>query len=146
MATPDEVGRTVCREFDAFIENEPSTARWNDLRQRLAAWFATIDESSAFAGMLWVIENSERYQHQELAGELLNRRQVPLQIPLAEFIRRVVPRLNASASSLPRYVREQVGVDGGLREVKAQLSAVEDEKAKAGLRSFSYWIGAPPEE
>ena len=141
--SPNEIGQTVCREFDAFIANRPSDARWNELRQRLATWFATIDSSSAFAGMLWVIENSERYQHQELAGELLAGRQVPLQVPLAEFIRRVVPRLNASASSIPRYVREQVGADAALREVKAQLSGTADERAKSGLRTFSYWLGEP---
>ena len=141
--SPEEVGQTVCREFDAFIGSDPSNERWNELCQRLAAWFATVDESLAFAGMLWVIENSARYQHQELAGQLLEGGHVPLQIPLAQFIRRVAPRLNASAASVPRYVRDQVGPDAALREVKAQLLAAVDENAKSGLRTFSYWLGVP---
>jgi hypothetical protein len=141
MAMSHEVvGRTVCREFDAFVADDPSTARWNVLRQRLSNWFATVDEATGFAGMLWIIENSERFQHHELAGELLCGRQMPLPIPLSEFIWRIAPKLNPSAMAIPQYIRDRVGRGAAMREVTSQLSSATDERTKIGLSTLSYWL------
>ena len=146
--TPNGVGLVVCREFDAFIANNPSGAGWDALRRRLMVWFATLDEPLAFAGMIWVLENSQRYQHQELAGELLGERRIPLQIPARQFIRRAARKLNCSTASVPRYLCQQIGSDESLREIQAALSTGGDADLKAGLQSLSYWIratgNAPP--
>ncbi|MGC4004995.1 MAG: hypothetical protein QM811_18535 [Pirellulales bacterium] len=100
-----------------------------------------IDERAAFAGMLWVLENSGRYQHQELAGELLADRSLPLLISVDEFIRRTAPTLNPSCTTIARYLRGQVGVTETLKVIDELSSTASDEQMRSGLRSLNYRLG-----
>ena len=139
--SPKEIGETVCDAFDAFAEMQPTTRKWDELRERLWMWFRSVDEPLAFEGMLWVFERSDRYQHQQLAGELLARRKLPLMIPPQAFIRRIAPRLSASASEVAKYLRMQVGDEAVLHHVNALARTATDERLCRGLDALSYWLG-----
>jgi hypothetical protein len=141
--TPEEVGRTVCREYDAFRENAPTPAGWDELRQHLAAWLATVEESLAFAGLLWVIENSQP-RHHLLAGELLLARNIPLLIPPKEFISRIAPRFDASASSVIRYLKSQIGRAEALRQVHDLRDTATYPAMRVGLDACRYHLGEHP--
>src|ERR1043166_2216244 len=105
--SPESIGQTVCDGFDEFIAGEPSNAKWDELRNRLFTWLCAVEQPLAFEGMLWVFEHSSRYQHQQLAGELLSRCAVPLAVPPDVFIRRIAPRLNPSTKAVATYLQEQ---------------------------------------
>lgn len=89
LNTPFEIGEKLCMELDAFMCAAPRNEGWLALERALIDWFETIDESLAFAGMLLVLENSQRSQCHLPAGELLLRRKVRLQVPAAELIARI---------------------------------------------------------
>lgn len=141
--SPQEVGQTVCHEFDCFAEHSPTTAGWNELRERLLIWFRSVDEPLAFDGMMWVFEHSRRYQHQQLAGELLKRRSIPLPISAREFIQRIAPGLDASANEVVRYFVAQIGKETAQQELNAVIRGATDAQMRDGLRHLSYWLGIP---
>lgn len=87
-----------------------------------------------------MFEHSDRYQHQLLAGELLARRRVPLLIPPADFLRRIAPRLNASAREIVHYLATEAGLEVARREVQSITRAATDQRMQAGLRSAAYWL------
>ena len=139
--SPAQVGQRVCDAFDEFAAHQPSNAKWDELRNRLLLWFGALDEQLAFDGMVWVLEHSLRYQHQQLAGELLARRGVPLPTSPSEFIRRVAPMLNASANEVMKYLRSQAGDDVAQQAVRSLIADTKDERMRSGLRSLAYGLG-----
>ena len=139
--SPEQVGQRVCDAFDEFAAHRPSTGSWEELRQQLLEWFVQVEEQSAFEGMLWVLEHSRRYQHQQLAGELLAQRGLPLSIPPREFLRRIAPTFDASASEVVKYFSSQVGRESAQREIRLLAEEITNDPARSGLRSISYWLG-----
>jgi len=139
--SPQDVGQYVCKAFDEFLEQGASDDKRNALREHLLVWFRSVDESLAFEGMMWVIEHSDRFQHQQLAGELLARRGVPLLISPEDFVRRVAPRLSSSSSEVARYLDTQVGHVLAQRVVASLIRVATDKRLQVGLRSLAYWLG-----
>jgi hypothetical protein len=135
-----EIGQHIVGCVDRFLDDPAAnTKEWEDLKTRLLNWVQRLDPDVAFAGLLWILENQSRYQHQLVAGELLDRASLHSPIPLPELLHRIAPQFNLSAETVPQFLSHEFGRDAvvkGLREMREQ-SSVEH----AGVRTMLYWLG-----
>ena len=87
-------------------------------------WIREIDQDVAFAGLLSILESERRYQYQDIAGELLDKANIPCPLSLGDFMRKVLPLWNLSAATVPRYAARVFGRALGARDVAMGLGAL----------------------
>ncbi len=139
--TPETVGKTLCNTFDAWIGIHRNNEDWEEFRDHLFSWFEPIDQQLGFAGMLWVLEHSELYQHHLLAGELLTRAHTPAFLSLRDLLVRITPRVNASAETVPLYLAQQFGTEPVLESLRELRGETIDERTRCGIDAFLYYLG-----
>lgn len=145
--TPGEVHRHVCRSYDEFERRRfegrgPTNSE--PLRAELVSWVRGIEPAVAFAGLLEVLEAESRYVYQDIAGELLDAGGVPCPLTLAEFLRRVLPRWDLSAGTVPRYAARVFGHAAVLAHVLDLRAAGVDWTARGALDGMRYHLGDHP--
>jgi hypothetical protein len=146
--TPGEVHRHVCAAFDEFERRAYAGAgptSWNALRANLVNWVRGIEPAAAFAGLLELLESETRYQYQDLAGELLDEGGIPCPLPLADFLRRVLPRWDLSAGTVPRYAARAFGREAVLGHVRDLQAAGASWPARGALSGLLYHLAEHPE-
>jgi hypothetical protein len=145
--THEEVHRHVCAAFDEFERRRfegIGPNNWEQLRADLIAWVRDVDPATAFAGLLELLESESRYAYQNIAGELLDKGAIPCCLPLADFLRRVLPLWDLSAGTVPRYVARVFGREVVLRHVRELQALGVSWPARGALVGVRYHLGEHP--
>jgi hypothetical protein len=142
-----EIHRYVCPAFDEFRRRRfkgVGPENWEDLRAELLIWAKRLDPAIAFAGLLSILELRREYAYQDIAGELLEKASIPCPLSLDEFMRRVLPLWDLSASTVPRYASHAFGreaVLGFIRELERSGAVWPGKGTLDGVR---YHLGEHP--
>ena len=142
--TPGEVHRHVCEAFDEFERRRYEGVgldNWEPLRADLVAWVRGIDQATAFAGLLELLMSEHRYAYQDIAGELLDKGGVPCRLPLADFLRRVLPLWDLSAGTVPRYAARVFGREAVLAHVRNLQALGVTWPSRGALDGVQYQLG-----
>lgn len=138
--SPEELGKHIADCIEAFLGTNPNTKNWNDLKDKLYQWISLIEPSLAFAALLWILETHTRYQYQLVAGELLDRASLPCKLTLPELMARVLPKFNASAKTVPQYLRRQFGRDALISCLEKLRETAEDPLLRGKITTMQYWL------
>jgi hypothetical protein len=137
----------VCAAFDEFERRRfegTAPPNWEPLRAELVSWVRRVEPGVAFAGLLALLESERRYAYQDIAGELLDRGDIPCPVPLAEFLRRVLPVWDLSAGTVPRYAARVFGRGEVLEGVRGLKAAGAEWPARGALDGVRYWLDEHP--
>ena len=139
--TSEDIGNQLQQCLDGFLAAAPSDRRWNELRADLTRWTMSLPRSIAFEGMTWVLENREGYQEQWLAGDLLLRASLPCPLPMITFVQRILPRLNASADTVVKYMVVLYGREAVDEVVTRLRREAKGSEESSRLDTILYWSG-----
>jgi hypothetical protein len=142
--SPCELGQAIVACIDRFLNQHPAgnNKNWIDLKARLLRWVKQVEPAFAFDGLLWILENHDRYQYQLVAGELLQLASLASSLSLDELFRRVLPTFEKSASSVPAYIRNVFGKVTVLRTLDELEKATADPRLIGKIQTMRYWMGA----
>jgi len=145
VESPSELGQAVVACVDRFLNQHPlgNNKNWNDLKARLLRWVQGIEAALAFDGLLWILENYDRYQYQLVAGELMQRASLPNSLPLDELLRRLLPRFEESARTIPGYIRTVFGKEAVLFTLDGLEKVTADPRLVGKIKTMRYWMGVP---
>ncbi len=114
---------------------------WEPLRADLVIWVRGIDSATAFAGLLNLLESERRYQYQDIAGELLEKGEIPCPLSLSEFLRRVLPLWDLSAATVPKYAAREFGRDAVLKHLHQLLADEVPWASRDQIDTMRYHLG-----
>ena len=143
--TPVELGEHVIGAIDRFLEQRRAGSDKNrtDLKQRLLRMVQRVEPTFAFEALLWILETQTRYQHQLVAGELLQLAAMDCPLELNELLPRVLPRFNASANTVAFYIRDRFGKESVLAALQELESRHGGPVPAGSIMTMRYWMGAP---
>jgi hypothetical protein len=141
-ATPADVGRHICSSVDQFLGQHPHGNRknWDDLRDRLLHWAQRLEPQTAFLGLVWVLENERRYQHQLMAAEILRRASLPCALTIGELLPRVLPRFEESAGAVPKYLADAFGKAEVLACLQTMAAGTGDPTLLGKIDTMRWWL------
>jgi len=108
----------------------------------LLIWIREIDQDVAFAGLLSILESERRYQYQDIAGELLDKANIPCPLSLGDFMRKVLPLWNLSAATVPRYAARVFGRETVLRLMHELKASGATWPSRGTLDGVCYHLGS----
>jgi hypothetical protein len=145
--SPMGVHRHVCEAYDELARRRlegGGPANWELLRADLVLWARGIDATVAFAGLLSVLESERRHAYQHIAGEWLDKADIPCPLSPPELMRRVLPLLDLSAGTVPRYAARVFGRETVRAFVRDLRSAGACWPGRGTLDAVRHWLGEHP--
>ena len=131
-----DIRRKLVDSADRFGSSNPQQLK------QLRFSLERTDAKEVFFGLLETLRSakSDDFHLQELCGYMLWSIRPPVQVPVDQFLRNILPQYELSVEEIPWYLVHEFGAVPVIAEIEKAKLATSSAAEERALDTLRYWI------